>query len=62
MNLKLSLVYILINEVGQWFYQLDHVTFWKNIFWFVNCAMFFYQIYFVQMSTLYLLDKVGISS
>ena len=23
--------YILINEVGQWFYQLDHVTFPKNV-------------------------------
>ena len=29
MNFKLSLVYILINEVGQWFYELDHVTFLK---------------------------------
>ena len=28
-NFKLSLVYILINEVDQWFYQLDHVTFLK---------------------------------
>ena len=28
-NFKLSLVYILINEIDQWFYQLDHVTFLK---------------------------------
>ena len=31
-NFKLSLVYIWINEVGQRFNQLDHVTFSKNIF------------------------------
>ena len=29
MNFKLSQVYILINEVGQWFYELGHVTFLK---------------------------------
>ena len=29
MDFKLLLVYILINEVGQWFYELDHVTFLK---------------------------------
>ena len=27
MNFKISLVYTLINEVGQWFYQLDHGLF-----------------------------------
>ena len=54
--LKLSLVYILINEVGQWFYQLDHVTFSKNIFWSVNWTLFYNQIYSVQMSSLYLVE------
>ena len=44
--------YVLINEVGQWLYQLDCVTFSKNISWFVNCALFFYQICCFQMSTL----------
>ena len=29
--LKLSLAYILINEVGQWFYQLDFINFIKSI-------------------------------
>ena len=36
MNLKLTLGYFLINKVGHWFYQLDHVTFSKNVFWSVN--------------------------
>ena len=31
--------YSLMNEVGQWFYQLDHVTFSKNVFFFVNFAL-----------------------
>ena len=44
--------YILINEVSQWFYQLDHVNFSKNVFWSVNCTLMFYQIYDVQISTL----------
>ena len=44
--------YILINEVGQRFYQFDHVSFSKNVFWSVNCTPFFNQIYHVQMSTL----------
>ena len=48
----ISLIYILINEVGQWFYHLDHVTFSKNVFWSVNCTLFFYQIYSIQMLTL----------
>ena len=52
MNFKFSLVYIMINEVGHWFYQLDGVTFSKNIFWSVNCTLFFYQIYSIQMLTL----------
>ena len=34
----------LINEVGQWFSQLDHMTFFKNILWSVNFALPFYQI------------------
>ena len=29
MSFKFPMGYILINEVGQWFYQLDHVTFLK---------------------------------
>ena len=41
--------YILINEAAQWFYQLDHVTFTKNVFWSVNCTVCFYQIYYIQM-------------
>ena len=44
--------YILINEVGQWFYELDHGTFSKSVFWSVNCTLPFYQIYYIQMSTL----------
>ena len=44
--------YVLFNEVGQWLYQLDRVTFSKNVSSFVNCARFFYQIYCAQMSTL----------
>ena len=43
---------ILVNEVGQWFYQLDHVTFYKNVFWSVNFSLFFYQLCYIQMSTL----------
>ena len=39
MDLKLSLGYFLINEVGQWFYQLDHVTFSKNVFLFKFCTV-----------------------
>ena len=38
MDLKHTLGYFLINRVGQWFYQLDHVTFLKNVFWSVNFA------------------------
>ena len=41
-----SLVSILINEVGQWFYQLDHVTLSKNIFWFV-------KLYIVRLPNLF---------
>ena len=32
--------YILINKVSNWFYQLDYVTFHKNVFWPVNCILF----------------------
>ena len=46
MNFKLSLVYILINEVGQWFYLLDHVVLSKNIFWFV-------KLYIVRLPNLF---------
>ena len=52
MNLKLKLGYIFMNEVGQWFYQLDHVAFSKILFWPVDCALFFYQICYVQKSVL----------
>ena len=52
MNLKLTLGYILINEVGQRYYQLDHVTFSKYVFWSVNSALFFYKIFYVRMSAL----------
>ena len=44
--------YIMENEVGQWFYQLNHVNFSEKKSWSVNYIMFFYQIYFVQISTL----------
>ena len=54
MNFKLSLVYILINEVGQWFHQLDHVTLSKKIFVFVNYTLFVYRIYPILMLTLQL--------
>ena len=42
------------NEVGQRFYQLDHMTFSKNVFWSANFALSFCQIYYSQMSTLWL--------
>ena len=57
--LDLDWGYILINEVGQRFYELDHVTFSKNIFWSVNCTLFFYQIYSAQMSTLQLVERLA---
>ena len=43
MNLKLHWGYFLINEVGQSFYQLDQLTFPKNVFWSVNFALSFCQ-------------------
>ena len=56
-NFKLSLVYILINEVGLWFYQPDHVTFSKNIFWSVLLPNLFHpNVNFIAGG------KVGISS
>ena len=30
--------------MGQRFYQIDHMTFSKNVFSSVNCTLFFYQI------------------
>ena len=36
MNFKLTLGYLLTNEVGQWSNQLDRVTFSKNVFWSVK--------------------------
>ena len=53
MNFKYTLGYILISKVGQWFYQLDHVTISKIIFWYVGCTLFFNEFYSVQMSSLY---------
>ena len=44
--------YFLINKVYQWFYQFDHVTFSKNVFWSVNFAVPFCQICSIQKSTL----------
>ena len=44
----------LINEVSQWFYQLGHVNFSKTIFWSENFSLSFCQIYYAQMSTLWL--------
>ena len=44
--------YFLINKVCQWFYQLDLVTFSKNVFWSVNFALPFCQICCIQKSTL----------
>ena len=57
--LNLHWGYILISKVGQWFYQLDYVTFSKNIFWSVNCTLFYKQIYSVQMSFLYLVERLA---
>ena len=51
--------YILIGKVGEWFYQFDCVTFSKNIFWSVNCTLFYNQIYSVQMSSLYLVKELA---
>ena len=49
---NLHWVYFLIYEVGQPFYEIDHVTFSKNVFWSVNFGLSFYQVYSTQMSTL----------
>ena len=58
--LNLHWGYILISKVGQWFYEwLDHVTFFENIFWSVNCTLFYNQIYSVQMSSLYLVERLA---
>ena len=43
---QVSWGYFLINEVGQWFYQLYNVTFSKNVFWSVNFVLPFCQIYY----------------
>ena len=44
--------YFLINKVCHSFYQLDHVTFSKNVFWSVHFALPFCQICWIQKSTL----------
>ena len=51
--------YILVGKVGQWFYQLDRVTFPENIFWSVNWTLFYNQIYTVQMSSLNLVEGLA---
>ena len=50
MNSKLTfgILFELVND----FIELDHVAFSKNVFWYVNFALSFYQIYYVQISTL----------
>ena len=59
MNLKLTSV-TLINEVGKLFYKLDQVTKMysdqvdQDVFWSVNFAVVFCQIYYGQMSTIQL--------
>ena len=44
---KLHWGYILVNEIGQWCYQLDHATFCKYMFWFVNFALPYCQVCYV---------------
>ena len=51
--------YILISKVGQWFYQLDHVTFSKSLFWSVKCTLFYNQTCSVQMLSLYLVEELA---
>ena len=59
MNLKLTSG-TLINEVGKLFYKLDQVTKMysdqvdQDVFWSVNFAVVFCQIYYGQMSTIQL--------
>ena len=54
MDLKHILGVLLINEVCQRFYQLDRVNISKNEFWWVNFALPFCQICYIQKSTLWL--------
>ena len=54
MDLKHTLGVLLINEVCQRFYQLDCVNIFKNEFWWVNFALPFCQICYIQKSTLWL--------
>ena len=44
---KLHWGYILVNKIGQWCYQLDHATFSKYMFWFVNFALPYCQFCYV---------------
>ena len=57
--LNLHWGYILIREVGQWYYQLDHVTLSKYIFWSANCTLFYNKIYSVKMLSLYLVERLA---
>ena len=57
-NLKLTLGYFLINEIDQWSYQLDRVTFSKNVFCAVSFALFFCQVCFVGKSNLWLFQML----
>ena len=49
--LNLHWGYFLINEVRQWFNQIDHLTFSKIVFWSVNSALSFCQICFCKHCT-----------
>ena len=51
MNLKFTLRTLFDNKVDRKYYQLDLVTLSKNVFWSVNFALLFWQIYFTQMTT-----------
>ena len=44
--------YILMKKVSKWFYQLDYVIFYKNVFWYLSCTLFFFQIHYIQISIL----------
>ena len=52
MDFRHTVGILLVNKVCQWFYELDHVTFSKNVFWSVNFALPFCQICCIQKSTL----------
>ena len=47
--LNLHWGYFLINEVRQWFNQIDHLTFSKIVFWSVNSALPFVKFVFANI-------------